>query len=168
VRLFVAVWPPPDLARQLAALPRPTVEGVRWTTEDQFHVTLRFLGELPDDVALCDALRHAPLPGASVVMGPGAERPSPTLLWIPVGGLDDLAAAVGAATAALGQPVERQFRGHLTLARARPRAPRGALRRVPPLALSASWEVAEVTVVRSTTGGTGSRYDVVARFPTGQ
>jgi len=167
VRLFVAVWPPPEVVRDLAALPRPSVEGVRWTTAEHWHVTLRFLGELPDAAGLCDALRAAPLARVSAAMGPLAERPSPMLLWLPVAGLDGLAAAVMAATAALGRREEPAFRGHLTLARARPRTPRGALRRLTPLALSASWDVEEVTVVRSATGGTGSRYEVVERFPTG-
>jgi 2'-5' RNA ligase len=167
VRLFVAVWPPPDVVERLAGLERPAVDGVRWTTADQWHVTLRFLGELPDVSALCAALHDVALPPAEAVMGPVAERPSPTLLWLPVAGLDALAAAVIGATEGLGEPAERTFRGHLTLARARPRAPRAALRRLPPLSCPAAWEVGEVTLVRSTTGGAGSRYDVVERFPTG-
>jgi 2'-5' RNA ligase len=167
VRLFVAVWPPPDVVDNLGALERPAVDGVRWTTLDQWHVTLRFLGELPDAAALSGALRATPLPRAEARMGPVAQRPSPALLWLPVGGLDDLAAAVIGATSGLGERPERGFRGHLTLARARARSPRSVLRRLPPLECAARWEVGEVTVVRSTTGGPGSRYDVLERLPTG-
>jgi RNA 2',3'-cyclic 3'-phosphodiesterase len=166
VRLFVAVWPPPDVVARLGALERPAVDGVRWTTEDQWHVTLRFLGDMPDGDALSSVLSETVLPKAEAVMGPAAERPSPALLWLAVSGLDGLAAAVIGATGGLGMPAERGFRGHLTLARARARAPRGLLRRLPPLELAARWEVGEVTVVRSTTGGAGSRYDVLERFPT--
>ncbi|NIR41602.1 MAG: RNA 2',3'-cyclic phosphodiesterase, partial [Actinobacteria bacterium] len=43
-RLFVAVWPPPSVVDLLARLPRREEPGVRWTTEAQWHVTLRFLG----------------------------------------------------------------------------------------------------------------------------
>ncbi|HZQ84210.1 MAG TPA: RNA 2',3'-cyclic phosphodiesterase [Acidimicrobiales bacterium] len=167
MRLFVAVWPPADVVAQLAALPRPEIDGVRWTTPDQWHVTLRFLGELGGPEELSSVLRGTALPRASAVLGPVAEAPSPTLLWFPVSGLDALAAAVIGATGGVGRPAEREFRGHLTLARARPRAPRSLLRRLPRLELAARWEVGEVTVVRSTTGGAGSRYDVVERFPTG-
>src|SRR5579862_1557296 len=158
VRLFVAVWPPPDVVVALGALERPVVEGVRWTTPDQWHVTLRFLGEMPDGDALSAALSQTSLPRAEAVMGPVSKRPSPALLWLPVAGLDALAAAVIGATGGLGLPAERAFRGHLTLARARARAPRGLLRRLPALELAARWEVGEVTVVRSSTGGAGSRY----------
>jgi 2'-5' RNA ligase len=165
VRLFVAVWPPPDVVERLAALERPEIDGVRWTTPDQWHVTLRFLGELPDAAAVSSVLCGTRLPAAEAVMGPVAQRPSPMLLWLPVTGLDELAGAVIAATSGLGEPPERQFRGHLTLARARARSPRGALRRLPSLSCAGAWGVSDVTVVRSTTGGTGSRYDVVERVP---
>ena len=43
-RLFVAVWPPASLTDQLRGLARPQQTGLRWTTEDQWHVTLRFFG----------------------------------------------------------------------------------------------------------------------------
>jgi 2'-5' RNA ligase len=49
VRLFVAVWPPNDVVDVLADLPRPDVAGVRWTTQGQWHVTLRFLGQVAAD-----------------------------------------------------------------------------------------------------------------------
>ena len=42
-RLFVAVWPPDDVLDRLAVLPRPEVDGLRWTDQDHWHVTLRFL-----------------------------------------------------------------------------------------------------------------------------
>jgi 2'-5' RNA ligase len=167
VRLFVAVWPPSDVIERLGALERPAVDGVRWTTQDQWHVTLRFLGELPGTSALVPALGRAALPAAVAAMGPHAERPSPALLWLPVSGLDHLAATVIEATAGLGEPPEREFRGHLTLARARPRSPKGVLRRLPPVSLAASWDVDVVTIVRSTTGGSGPRYEVIERLPTG-
>ena len=167
MRLFVAVWPPPEVVALLAALDRPPLDGVRWTTPDQWHVTLRFLGEVDDPARVLAPLAGAALPGASVGLGPIAERPSPSLLWLPVAGLEALAAAVIGATLEVGRPVAGPFRGHLTLARARRSAPRGVLRRLSPVACSASWAVGEVTVVASTLGGTGSRYEVVGRIAVG-
>ena len=41
------------------------------------------------------------------------------------------------------------------------------LRRLPPLACAGRWDVTEVTVVASTLGGTGSRYDVLDRVRLG-
>ncbi|MDQ1444823.1 MAG: hypothetical protein QOI20_1287, partial [Acidimicrobiaceae bacterium] len=43
-RLFVAVWPRPEVVDALARLPRPDVPGLRWTGPDHWHVTLVFLG----------------------------------------------------------------------------------------------------------------------------
>jgi 2'-5' RNA ligase len=48
VRCFVAVWPPDDVLDDLAALPRPAATYARWSTRDQWHVTLRFFGELDE------------------------------------------------------------------------------------------------------------------------
>ncbi len=159
------------------------LEGVRWTTPDQWHVTLRFLGELADPPAAVDAgegergsvppahtspaaavaarLRTTTLPAAEAVIGPASECRPPGLLWLPVAGLDALAAAVADATSGIGAPVRVPFRGHVTLARARRSARRGVLGAVAPLVCTAAWEVREVTVVQSTLGGSGSRYDVL-------
>lgn len=153
MRLFIAVWPPPSVLEVLRSLERPPVPGVRWTTEDQWHVTLRFLGEVgdPSSVPPLDGL-----PAATAVLGPATERLGRTLLVVPVAGLDELAAAVPV-------PSARSFAGHLTLARARrgstiPRSLVGA-------PVAASWPVGDVALVRSTTLPSGAVYDDVATFP---
>src|SRR4051812_49893486 len=52
MRLFVAVWPPPpavaELETVLAAV-RASAPRLRWTTREQWHLTLAFLGEVADD-----------------------------------------------------------------------------------------------------------------------
>src|SRR4051794_16312682 len=112
MRLFVAVWPPEDVLDAIAALDRPDTPSVRWTGREQWHITLRFLGEVdgpPED--LLEPL--AALAPAPVTFGPTTERLSGRVLVIPVHGLDDLATAVA-------DPAQtRPFHGHLTLARAR-------------------------------------------------
>jgi len=183
------VWPPDGVVAAIAALERPVLEGVRWTAPDQWHVTLRFLGELADPLAAVDAgegergpvhpadtspaaavaarLRTTALPAAEAVMGPASQRRPPGLLWLPVTGLDALAGAVADATSGIGTPVRVPFRGHVTLARARRSARPGVLGAVAPLACTATWEAREVTVVQSTLGGSGSRYDVLDRVGIG-
>jgi 2'-5' RNA ligase len=165
VRLFVAVWPSADVVEGLQRLERPAVDGVRWTTAAQWHVTARFLGRLdgPDEVSA--RLRSVPLPAAVATIGPVAECRTPNVLWLPVGGLDALAGEVIRVTADIGEPVDHPFEGHLTLARAQRRAPRGVLRRLAPMPFSGHWDVAEVTVVASALGAGGSSYDVVDRVP---
>jgi 2'-5' RNA ligase len=160
VRLFVAVWPPQSVVDLLAALERPALEGARWTTPDQWHVTLRFLGNMPSADPVLAAVAAAGARPAVASIGPDAERRNPAVLWLPVSGLSALADTVISATADLGRPPEnRAFHGHLTLARAR----RGRLPSVAPMRLSATWDVDEVTVVASTPGGTGSQYEVVGK-----
>jgi len=46
-RLFVAIIPPVPVRSELAALATPLAD-VRWTPEDNLHLTLRFIGETDD------------------------------------------------------------------------------------------------------------------------
>src|SRR5580700_3143236 len=46
MRCFVAVLPAPDVVEALAALPRPETAGLRWSSREQWHVTLRFFGDI--------------------------------------------------------------------------------------------------------------------------
>ncbi len=120
-RLFVAVTPPEWVLDVLGGLERPHISGVRWTDRTQWHITLRFLGsvELDEAVTAFDGIVAAP---AEAVLGPAVERFTPTVLAVPVAGLEEMAAAVVAATGHVGKPeAPRPFRGHLTLARARGR-----------------------------------------------
>jgi 2'-5' RNA ligase len=162
VRLFVAIWPSPEVVAALRAMPRPVVPGLRWTTEDQWHVTLRFLGE-EDEAAAAEALgrlRFGSRPVAEV--GPAVARLGDGILHVPVAGVDGLASAVGAATADVGMPPPaRPFRGHLTLARANRRG--ASLRGLVGTPLAGRWEVEEVALVASRLHPQGARYSVVRR-----
>ena len=102
-RLFVAVWPPAELLEKLAGLVRPDVPFLRWTTRDQWHVTLRFLGSVAEDEVepLVRSLdRLAALPASAVarpvvaVAGPEPKRLGNGVWMLPVTGLEMLAAAV--------------------------------------------------------------------------
>src|SRR4051812_28165698 len=147
MRLFLAVWPPPAVVDQIAALPRAE-ERLRWTTPDQWHVTLRFLGSVPEAEPVAAAFSAAELPsGVIAVAGPTLGRFGSRVLHIPVDGLDALASAVIAATAHLGEPPDpRPFHGHVTLARSRGRGgPVVDLRPLAGVPFSATWPVSEVT-----------------------
>lgn len=161
-RLFVAVWPPDDVLDRVAALERPAVDGLRWTRPDQWHVTLRFLGQTELEPARA-ALATVDAPPAQARLGPAVGRFGHRVLHVPVAGLDAVAEAVVAATAGLGRPPEdRPFAGHLTLAR----VAKGALvdlRRVAGAALEGEWEVADVCLVESRLSPGGARYEVRER-----
>jgi 2'-5' RNA ligase len=44
-RLFVALIPPATVRAELAELASRSLAGVRWTLEENFHLTMRFIGE---------------------------------------------------------------------------------------------------------------------------
>ena len=160
----MGIWPSPAVAAVVAALPRPDEPSVRWTTAEQWHVTLRFLGEVAEDEApaVVDALRAVvgAQPPARAVVGPLTTRLGQHALVAPVAGLDDLAQAVGDATRDLGEPLEpREFKGHLTLARGRGR--RTVPLSLPGQAVAASWDVEEVALVRSLFDTNGARYETL-------
>jgi RNA 2',3'-cyclic 3'-phosphodiesterase len=138
--------------------------GVRWTRRTQWHVTLRFLGEVDDPAPVIDALEGAGLRSLGPIeaaMGPAVERLGPAVLCIPVAGLERLAGAVTKATAELGRPPEtRPFRGHLTLARL-PRRGRVDTRPWVGQAIGATWPVEQVHLMRSHTHPDGARYEIV-------
>ena len=163
VRLFVAVMPPAPVIDVLAALPRPEAPGLRWTGPDQWHVTLRFLGQAePDEaVAALDALSAWP---AVAGLGPVTALLGNRLVMVPVAGLDEVAAAVVGVTAEVGRPPEdRPFVGHLTLARSKGPVPPGSVG----APVGGSFPVGEVCLVRSQTLPEGARYDVLERFALG-
>jgi len=174
VRLFIATWPSPEVVEALKAMPRPAVEGVRWTRPDQWHVTLRFLGQVPDPGVVLAGLTGLGGLGPPVVARAGpATAVLGSVLCVPVGGLEGLASAVCRATAGVGGYQEhRPFRGHITVARVqgRPGRGRGRASRLEPMAglgLDASWEVDRVSLVSSQTRPEGSRYEVLAEVALG-
>jgi len=160
-RLFVAVWPPDEVLDLIEALPRPQVEGLRWTTRDQWHVTLRFFGAVEmEDASL--ALRAVSATATSGVLGPETGRFGKRVLHVPVAGLDLVATAVVRATKKVGKPPEpRPFKGHLTLARARDRRRGVDLRPLIGTPVSAEWPVTEVCLVESHLSSKGANYSVV-------
>jgi 2'-5' RNA ligase len=165
-RLFVAVWPPAGILDLLAGLDRPAVDGVRWTTREQWHVTLRFLGPVPDAGPVAEALAGLPAsPPASAVLGPAVGRFGQRILQVPVGGLADVAAGVVAATAGIGRPPEdRPFNGHVTLARVVKHG-KVDLRPLTGASITAEWEVGAVCLVESRLSPHGARYEVLDEFP---
>ena len=162
MRLFVAVRPPPVVLDQLAALPRPKGTPARWTTRDQWHVTLRFFGNVEDPVPIVDTLAPAVAGHAAVdvAIGPRPGVLGHQVVYLAVTGLDALAATVVRATAEFGDPPQtRRFRGHLTLARTK-----GGIVDLSSLTVDASWTVGEIELIRSHLGGGPARYETIASF----
>lgn len=148
---------------------------MRWTTRDQWHLTLQFLGRVGDVDALLDAVRAV----ASAVapfeaqLGHGGAFPRPAraaILWVGlVRGADEvtaLAAAVARETAKLGYEADEAFHPHLTLARAKQRRDlRPAVDAIGHEPVGPSWQVTDLVLFESDTRPDGARYTAISRVP---
>ncbi len=136
MRLFVAVPFPEPVVADLDAFLSPRRDadrrargGPRWTDPDQWHLTLAFMGSVPDwrADALTERLEEvgARHPAAGLAVAGGGAFPSAAsarALWAgvtdPGSRLAALARAVrGAANTVGAEPAGRRFHPHLTLAR---------------------------------------------------
>lgn len=170
----MAVWPDEPTRTRLSALDLGSGHGLRVVGPGQWHITLRFLGEVGDDRVpeLSDALGRvaASMPGAlQCRLGPGtAWFSGDRVLQIPVEGLEGLAGAVRVATYPVVPDVGDRlpaFRGHLTVARSKGRRDGASERR--PLAgipFAAALDVGSFDLVASRLTDDGLRYTPLASF----
>lgn len=124
-RLFVAIRPPPAI-RKLLLDTMGGISGARWQSDDQLHLTLRFIGEVDrhraGDVHAALGAVHQP-PFELVLNGIGAfeRRGFADAVWAgvaPHAPLRALHKKVDAALARVGvAPDERAYLPHITLAR---------------------------------------------------
>ena len=148
---------------QLTALHREDQRGVRFVHPENWHITLRFLGDVePGHVmAVLDGTSFAP---AVAHLGPAVDVIAERTLVVPVRGLDNLAAAVAERTHHLGEPPRKRFVGHLTIARVKSRMP---MPRALGARVSAEFDVEEIALVRSRLDPQGSRYESVETWSVG-
>ena len=161
-RLFVAAWPPGHICARLRAVtavaPR---DGERRVSAANWHVTLRFIGNVDIDI-VTERLHAADLPAAHAVLGPEVSDLGARQIVVPVTGVDPLAKAVRGATAGLGHRDDRPFFGHITLARLRA----GARSSLYGAAIDGTFDIDEIALVSSDTLPTGAVYETIATFPT--
>lgn len=173
-RLFVALRPPRPI-RELLIRAMHGISGARWQSDEQLHLTLRFIGEVDhhraEDIAAALGALHARVITARVAGVSLFERQGrPHMVWAgvephePIAALhrkiDQWLARVGLA------PETRAFLPHITLARLN----RGSGPVAPFLALnsdlaSPAFDFSEVLLYESELGHGGSRYHPVARYP---
>jgi 2'-5' RNA ligase len=127
-RLFVALDPPDEVKDALDRLCEG-LPGIRWSDPGQFHLTLRFIGEVGQGTfyeigeALGD-VSHAPFELAFRGLGQFPPRGAPHTLWAgiddPSGGVASLRRRIERALAEVGLASERRkFAPHVTLGRFR-------------------------------------------------
>ena len=126
-RLFIAV----DLSAELRPVVARLLQGIggaRWTRPEQLHITLRFLGDTPEDQLddLRARLRQVRTPrfelalrGTGVFPPVGGRKPA-RVLWLGLDPPEPPAALKHAVDGVLGpdpETAKRGFSPHLTLAR---------------------------------------------------
>lgn len=126
MRLFVAIDLPWFVREQLAALTGTGIPGARWVPPENYHLTLRFIGEIPGHVArdVDDALLGLRARGFELSlagMGTFAKGGVSNTLFAGVERtpqLEHLRNKIETALQRAGlEPERRKFQPHVTLAR---------------------------------------------------
>jgi 2'-5' RNA ligase len=124
-RLFVAIRPPDDVLAPLIDL-MEGVAGARWQSEDQLHLTLRFIGEVDarqaEDIdTVLQSIHHPRFDLALSGLGFFDRRGQPTILWAGLSPHEPLKALHKKIDHALERagfaPERRAYHPHITLAR---------------------------------------------------
>lgn len=175
IRLFAALAIPPDIGRALQS--RQTgVEGARWRPLEALHVTLRFFGEIRQDVARdldSELMAVSGRPFEIVLEGAGsfADGDDINAVWAGVAEsaeLKRLAEACESAARRAGlKPEKRRYRPHVTLAYLRRPDPAEVaawiqannLLKSPPIAVD------RFGLYSSSLGGEGAHYRLEAEYP---
>ncbi len=175
IRLFVAIELPEDIRRRLASM-AGGIPSARWVSEENLHLTLRFIGEVPEDRldGICAAL--AAVGGAPfelTVSGTGhfESRRRARVLWAGIEPNEELAALhdrVESALVRAGLEREgRKFSAHVTLAQLRsvPAARVAAWLTANGAFQAAPVRVEGFTLLSSFLSRSGAIYSIVQDFP---
>jgi 2'-5' RNA ligase len=176
VRLFVALDVPDSVKDALVAL-CADLPAARWSSRDQMHLTLRFIGEVEDSrLAVLDAaltaLAHAPFLMQVAAVGCFPPRGAARVLWAGIQAgraLMLLQQAIETALQHTGLPPEpKPFSPHITLARFKTPPPPAALHTY--LERHAAFSVPEWTVsafhlYSSQLSAGGARYTRERSYP---
>lgn len=126
MRLFTAIDLPADVRSRFAELQAPSELDARWSAPEQFHVTLRFIGETsPEQAAQYEtALAGIDAPIAECIpygLDALPSRRNPRVLIVGLERTDGLMAVYRAVSETLEEnglaPEDRRYRPHVTLAR---------------------------------------------------
>jgi 2'-5' RNA ligase len=124
-RLFVAIRPPHAIRQRLLAS-MGGISGARWQSDEQLHLTVRFIGEVDrhqagDIHAALGSVRHAPFELSLDGMGSFDRRGVAGAVWVGVTPREEIKALhrkVDTALTRVGLPPDdRAFLPHITIAR---------------------------------------------------
>lgn len=161
-RMFLAISPPPEVIDAISDLPTKALRGVRYTKRKQWHLTLRFLGDCERHEAL-NALESLEAPAVTITLGSQVELLGTRVVIVPADGVDPVAAAVDETFAGVGEPTEREFFGHLTIARLKGRPLRDpSMVSVLGAPISTTWHADTIDLWKSEVTQEGAVHTLVA------
>jgi 2'-5' RNA ligase len=173
-RLFVAIRPPAPVRLRLLGL-MGGVAGARWQSDEQLHLTLRFIGEVDrhrarDVDAALSGVHHPAFEIAVNGLGAFERRGEPVALWAglaPHEPLHALHKKVDQALVRVGvEPDRRAYLPHITLARLpRGAGPVGSLVEQSGGAASPPFAVEEFCLYESRLTPDGPIYSIAERYP---
>lgn len=171
-RLFVAIRPPAATRAALTAT-MGGVPGARWQSDEQLHLTLRFVGEVDrhcaeDVAAALGTIHHPPIEVTLGGIGQFNRRGRTDALWIgagPAGPLRQLHEKIDQALVRVGlKPEGRAYLPHVTLARfGREAGAIGGFVDRAPAALP-PFAAREFHLYESHLGSEGAIYEAVERY----
>lgn len=186
LRLFVAVEIPEPVRNEMSRVqadlrPLAAPGDVRWTNPAQLHLTLKFLGNVPEDLlelvkksltGACTGIRPFPLRATGIGFFPNERRPR--VIWV---GFDDnesaltgLQARVEKSLAAFAEkPGTEKFLAHATLGRFQKFRCHKTEKFVPGAQSFANysfgeWRVEEVGLFRSELSSEGARHTRLSSY----
>jgi len=173
MRLFFALWPAPEVAEQLAGLARCVADqfGGKPSRQETLHLTLAFLGDVPDHqvTLLTQTARRIRAASLALNIDRLGYWPRKQLLWAgetsPCAALGQLADALQQALSEAGfaLPGRRPtFSPHITLVRDFPQARESA---APAAIATINWPCSSFVLIRSQKSDNGAFYQTVAEFP---
>lgn len=182
MRLFFAIDIPGPLKREMSVLQKKLgtgLSGVKWVEEENLHLTIKFLGEVPDNQLkgiVCaahsklDNCRPHTLNFTSIGFFPHRNRPR--VIWLGISGETDvtreIARGLDEGLAPLGFEPDHKRKLHITLGRiSRDTIGPDLVRRTQELngiGAEKQFEVAEVRLYSSELTPSGPNYSVLEKF----
>ena len=184
IRTFIAFETPPSIREKISSIQSTLREAdadVRWESEDKFHITIKFLGDveeqrLPTVVSLTEQCCADCSPFEVVYRGLGAfpNTHQPKVVWIGCdnrdGTLEKLKISLDRELAVEGFEIERRaFHPHLTLGRVK--SLRG-IRNLTPIIENLTFEpqsskITDIVVMKSRLQPQGAVYTVLKKIHLG-
>jgi 2'-5' RNA ligase len=187
LRLFIALAIPRNVQQEIgrvqSQLQRSSPRGaIRWTRPEQFHVTLKFLGDVPATQVealkvsvsrVCAGLPAIQLSAHGIGFFPNIQRPR--VVWAGAGDdegqLAELHRQLDEAARPFA-PAEKpeRFTGHVTLGRFKPGHPAAIEKLLARAEIHrqrrfGDWEAGQVDIFRSELTSVGAMHSLLASFP---